>query len=461
MNMKPHDIIVIGGGVGGYTAALRAAHSGASVVLVEHGHIGGTCLNIGCIPTKALLESCRLASRSRNGEEFGVITGDVRLVPAKMVERSRSVVSVLTKGVADSLARMGVEVVRGKGSLVSPSEVAVTGEEGTLTLRAGAVIVATGSNWVSLPGVEIDGEQIITSDHALNLDRVPDELVIVGGGAIGCEFAEIYTALGVKVTIIEMMDHLLPTEDAELAKRLQAALARKRIRVMTGSKVSTIEKHGGGVRVEVDRGDTIEAGQVLMSIGRAPNTEGLGLEEAGIEVSAGAVQTDESMRSSVPGVYAVGDVTGKWLLAHVALMQGVVAGTNASGGTAVMDYTAVPRCVYTDPELAAVGLTEAEARAGGKQVGIHRERLGRVGRALTLGETFGMAKAVYDKDTGAILGFQVLGPHASELLSEISVAIRGGMGIDDIARVIHPHPTLSELVWEVFYGAANETPKSR
>jgi dihydrolipoamide dehydrogenase len=225
---------------------------------------------------------------------------------------------------------------------------------------------------------------------------------------------------------------------------------------MTGSKVAGIETSGSGVTVTVEGGTVLEAGQVLMSIGRVPNVKGLGLEEVGVRLSGGAIETDDGMRTNVPGILAVGDVTGKWLLAHVALAQGVVAGRNACGGSAVMDYRAVPGCVYTDPELAAVGLTEAEAAARGIRVKVHRVRLGQVGRALTLAETFGMAKIVYEEETGKIVGFQVLGPHASELLSEVSLAIRNGVTVGELAEVIHPHPTLSELVWECADGAARQ-----
>ena len=456
MTAQSYDIIVIGGGVGGYTSGLRAAERGASVALVEGGHIGGTCLNVGCIPTKALLESCRVARSAAKAGEFGVTVGEVGTVPEKMVARSRSIVETLRKGVEDELARTGVTVVRGMGRLVSSGEVEVRTETEALTLKAKSIVIATGSSWISLPGVEIDGRHVITSDHALALEHIPRDLVIVGGGAIGCEFAEIYSALGAKVTIIEMMGHILPTEDTELAKRLEAALKRKGIEIMAGSKVAGMEKGGGGVTVTVEGGATLEVGQVLMSIGRAPNVAGLGLEEVGVRVSGRAIDTDDGMHTNIPGIFAVGDVTGKWLLAHVALAQGVVAGRNACGGSAVMDYRAVPGCVYTDPELAAVGLTEAEAVTRGIRVKVHRVRLGRVGRALTLGETFGLAKVVYEEEAGKIVGFQVLGPHSSELLSEVSLAIRNGVTVGELAEVIHPHPTLSELVWECVDGAARQ-----
>jgi dihydrolipoamide dehydrogenase len=460
MDIESYDIIVVGGGVGGYTTALRAAEAGRAVALVEGADVGGTCLNIGCIPTKALIESCRVARTAERAHEFGVTVGKVGVLPERMVARSRTIVETLRKGVEDELAAAGVAIVRGTGRLLSPAEVTVRAGSGDLTLKGGSIVVATGSSWISLPGIEIDGRQVITSDHALSLQHLPRRIVIVGGGAIGCEFAEIYRTLGAQVTVIEMMDHILPGEDAELARRLEAALRRKGITITTGTKVGGIDQGDEGVRVMMGGDRTMEADQVLMAIGRAANTAGLGLEEVGVTLSGRAVSTDEGMRTNVPGIFAVGDVTGKWLLAHVALMQGVVAATNACGGNAVMDYRAVPRCVYTDPELAAVGLAEAEARGQGKRPKVFRARLGRIGRALTLGETFGMAKVVYEETTGEVLGFQALAPHASELLSEISLAIGGGMDIADIEGVIHPHPTLSELVWECFDGAAREFRKS-
>lgn len=456
MTMQSFDITVIGGGVGGYTAALRAAGLGASVGLVENGEIGGTCLNIGCIPTKALLESCRLVRSAARAGEFGVGVDKVTPLPEKMVSRSRAIVETLTKGVEDQLRRAGVSILRGTGRITSANEVEVKTDSGDVTLRSGSIVVATGSSWISLPGVEIDGRKVITSDHALALEHIPGSIVIVGGGAIGCEFAEIYSALGAKVTIIEMMAHILPTEDAELAKRLEAVLKRKGIGIMTGTRVAGIEKAANSVTVKVEGGEAIEADQVLMSIGRTPNAAGIGLEEVGVSLSGKAIEVDDGMRTSIPGIFAVGDVTGKWLLAHVALAQGVVAGRNACGGSDIMDYRAVPRCVYTDPEMAAVGLSEEEAEAQGIRVKAHRVRLGQVGRALTMGETFGLGKVLYEEETGKIAGFHVLGPHVSEILAEVALAIQKGITLKEVADVIHPHPTLSELVWECVEGAERE-----
>jgi dihydrolipoamide dehydrogenase len=283
-----------------------------------------------------------------------------------------------------------------------------------------------------------------------------EDLVIVGAGAVGCEFAEVYSALGSKITIVEMLDQIVPGEDTELARRLEAALKRKGIKVLTGTKVAGIDAGGERLAVRLDGADDIVTDRVLIGVGRKPNTEGLGLEDIGVEFEGKAVKVDPGMRTSVPGVFAVGDVTGKFMLAHVALAQGVVAGRNAGGMESVMEYEAIPRCVYSDPELAAVGLTESRARERGIEVSVHKVRLGQIGRALTMGETFGLAKIVYESGTGRVLGFHALGPHASELLSEVTLAIRKGLKVEDIAGTIHAHPTLSEIIWECADGALGD-----
>lgn len=456
MSDQSFDIVVIGGGVGGYTAALKARDLGASVALVESNLIGGTCLNVGCIPTKALLESSKILRTARKAGEFGIGIEGVSPSPQVMVERSKSVVAVLRKGVEDLLSQKGIHVVRGTAKLASPTRVHVDADGKGIDFEMKSIIIATGSSWLTLPGVKIDGKRIITSDHALDLPDVDGSTVIVGGGAIGCEFAEIYSALGSQVTIVEMMHQILPGEDSELAKRLEAALKRKGIRVLTRSKVAGIDDSKGRLTVQIEEGEALEADRVLVGIGRRPNTKDLGLEDLGIELDRHAIKTDAGMRTNIPEIFAVGDVTGKYLLAHVALAQGVVAGENACGRNSEMDYAAVPRCVYTDPESAAVGLTEAEAANQGLDVSVYRVRLGRIGRALTLGETFGLAKVVYDKLDGKIVGFHALAPHASELLPEVTLAICRGMTVRDIAQVIHPHPTLSEIIWECADGAAGD-----
>jgi len=453
MERKAFDIIVVGAGIGGYTAALKAAALGRSVAVVEASLVGGTCLNVGCIPTKALLESTKALRTIGKARELGIEAGEAQARPQAMVERSDSVVAVLRKGVEDLLARSGIELIRGSARLLEPGLVRVVSEAAELECEAGSIILATGSSWIDLPGIEIDGKRIITSDHALRLVGSGEDLVVVGGGAVGCEFAEVYGALGSSITIVEMLDQIVPGEDTELARRLEAALKRKGIRVLTKTRVAGIDPKGGRLTVRLDGADDIETDRVLLGVGRKPNTGGLGLEDVGVELEGRAIKVDSGMRTSVPGIFAVGDVTGKFMLAHVALAQGVVAGQNASGMEGVMEYEAIPRCVYSDPELAAVGLTESQARDRGIDVSVHKVRLGQIGRALTMGETFGLAKVVYESGTGKVLGFHALGPHASELLAEVTLAIRKGLKVGDIAGTIHAHPTLSEIIWECADGA--------
>jgi dihydrolipoamide dehydrogenase len=454
MSEQPYDIIVVGGGVGGYVAAVRAATLGAATALVERHLIGGTCLNIGCIPTKALLESCKVLRLAEKAPEFGVTIERAGADPDSIVARSRKIVDLMRGGVENLLARSKVDVLRGTASLISPTRLEVRTGDGSRQVTAKAIVIATGSRWITLPSIEIDGEKVITSDHALELRGVHGDLVVMGGGAIGCEFAEIYAALGSDVTILEMMDHILPGEDTELALRLEASLKRKGIKVLTSTKVKGVQKEEGGVIVKVEGGSDIRAQTLLVGIGRKPNTEGLGLDETGVNFTGHGIVTDEGMRTNIPGIYAVGDVTGGLLLAHVALAQGIVAAENACGMDSHVNYTAIPRCVYTDPEYAAVGLTEAEAAQQGLNPRVFKVRLGQIGRALTLGETFGLAKMVVEDSTGKVLGFQALGPHASELLSETALAIQKGMRAEDIARIVHPHPTLSEIIWEAAQGAS-------
>lgn len=457
MDDQTVDIIVIGGGVGGYVSALRAARLGATVVLVEKHVLGGTCLNVGCIPTKALLESSKLARSIAKADQFGIEVEGVHTVPERIAARARSIVDLMCKGVVGLLDSAGVRVVKGTARLGGHDRVEIESEDGGEVLRSRSIIIATGSSWVTLPGIPVDGENIITSDHALGLERVGGSMVIIGGGAVGCEFAEIYSALGTRITIVEMMPQILPGEDAELARRLESSLKRKGIRVATSSKVEGIDTAGGMIKLAVEGGSVVEADRILLAVGRRPNTEDVGLETAGIQAGADGIATDEGMRTNVDSIFAVGDVTGKYMLAHVALAQAMTAAENACGGSSHMDYRAVPRCVYTDPEFAAVGMAEGEARAAGLDCSVARMRLGRVGRALILGNTLGLAKIVTETTSGRVLGFHLLAPHASELVGEIALAIGHGLGADDIARTIHPHPTLSEVVWESAASAAGKT----
>jgi len=450
------DIAIIGAGPGGYVAALRAAGLGASVAVVERDEVGGTCLNRGCIPTKAILASTGLLRDIYRSGEFGISVGQVSFDASAIAARSRGVVETMRKGVEGLLAGAGVITLRGTAVITGPRSVEVATADGPAGLQCGALIIATGSEWIELPGLETDGERVITSDSAFTLDDIPASIAIVGGGAVGCEFAEIYSALGAETTVVEMMPQVLPGEDQELARRLEAALKRKGIKVATSTRVTGLDRQGETLRVLTEAGKTLEVEKVMVAVGRKPSIAGLGLEAAGLETGNKCIGTDSRMRTGAKGVYAIGDVTGKYLLAHVASAQGVVAAENACGLESEIDYTAVPRCVYTAPEYAAVGLGQAEAAEAGIQAAVYRVQLGRVGRALTLGETFGLAKMTCEKDTGRVIGFHLLAPHASEVLTEVSAAMVKGMTAEELSRVIHPHPTMSEIVWEAAQGAAGK-----
>jgi len=447
------DIAVIGAGPGGYVAGLRAAGLGVSVAVIEKDQVGGTCLNRGCIPTKAMLTSTMLLRQISQAGEFGLQVGSVGFDAAAIGSRARGIAATMRKGVEDLLSRENVLLLQGEGRFRSGSEIEVAGKGGTATLRFKAAIVATGSDWIELPGIAVDGQRVITSDHAFSLDNIPKSIAIIGGGAVGCEFAEIYSALGAETTLVEMMPNLLPGEDAELAKRLAAVLKRKGIKVATSTRVTGLEQPGSLLGLMTEGGSAIEAAQVMVAVGRKPYTEGLNLETVGLKSGAKGIHTDERLETGVKGIYAIGDVTGKYLLAHVASAQGLVAAENAAGGKAEIDYTAVPRCVYTQPEYAAVGMNAEEAVEAGLKARAYKVHLGRVGRALTLGETFGLAKMTCLED-GRVVGFHLLAPHASELVTEISAAITAGMSAGEIARIIHPHPTMSEIVWEAAQVAA-------
>jgi dihydrolipoamide dehydrogenase len=331
LSSRRADIVVIGAGPGGYVAALRAAGLGASVAVVEKDEVGGTCLNRGCIPTKAILASTGLLRGISRSREFGISVREVSFDTSVIAARSRGVVETMRKGVEGLLAKAGVEMHRGDGVIKGPGRVEVATAAGTVSLKAGALIIATGSEWIDLPGFETDGKRVITSDDAFSLDDIPARMAIVGGGAVGCEFAEIYSALGAETTIVEMMGQLLPGEDAELARRLEAALKRKGIKVAVSTRVTGLDRDGEALRVLTEGGKTIEVEKVMVAVGRKPSTAGLGLEAAGLGVGKKGIAADARMQTNVPGVYAIGDVTGKFLLAHVASAQGVVAAENACG----------------------------------------------------------------------------------------------------------------------------------
>lgn len=453
------DVAVIGGGPAGYVAALRAAQLGGRVALMEEGELGGTCLNVGCIPTKTLLHSAGLFAAVKNAEAFGVEVEGVRLNLAVAQARKVQVVRRLTGGVAGLLQQAGVRLVRGTARLTRAGRVAVDGPE-PRELQARSVILATGSTAADLPVARFDGRTIVSSTDALALTEIPPRLAIVGGGVIGCEFADLFHSFGSTVTVLEAEGQLLPREDEELARLLERRFRRSGLTVLTGARLeSTAVKPDGGAALTVRQADgrelVVEADLVLVAVGRRPRTEGLGLEELGVRLERGAIAVDERQQTSMPGLYAAGDVTGGWQLAHVAFHEGAAAAEQAMGrrGGRVR-REAVPRCVYTHPELAAVGLTEREARERYDEVQVGRFPFAANGKALALGESDGLVKVIAEPRYGQVVGVGLVGPGATELVAEAALAVAEECTLDELSEVIHAHPTLAETVREAALAAA-------
>lgn len=447
--MREFDVVVIGGGPGGYVAAIRAAQLGASVALVEKDRIGGTCLNRGCIPTKALYYSAKSLLAARHAGEFGVNVGNISFDMAKAVERKDGVVKKLVGGVEQLLKGNGVEVLKGDAFLESAGSVRVT-KDGAVDVIAAkkAVIIATGSEPLLIPAFSIDGKNVITSTEALNLKEVPKSLLIIGGGVMGCEFAALFSAFGSSVTIIEMLPSILTTEDKMVSRVILKRFKETGVNVLTEVSVERVEVAEGGVKTTLKDGREFITEKVLVSIGRSFNSAGLGLEKANVDLEKGRVSVNEKMETNVKGVYAIGDVTGKMLLAHVASTQGIVAVTNALGKVAKMDYSVVPAGIFTDPEIASVGLREKEAEEKGIAVSVGRFPYAASGKALGMDETDGFVQLIVDKGTDKILGCSIVGAHATDLIGEVAFAIKAGATAKDIAETIHAHPTLPELVME-------------
>ena len=448
--MAKYDIAIIGGGPGGYVAAIRAAQLGLKAAVVEQDRVGGVCLNWGCIPSKALLWNAELVHLFRNSEDFGITYDALRIDMAKAIDRSRQVVDRMVKGVEFLLKKHKVAVINGRGRLKSAKEIAV--EPAGDVIEADNVIVATGAHARSLPGIEIDGQVIITSREALELRETPQSVVIVGGGPVGAEFAYFYRAYGAEVTVVEQLDHLLPLEDDEISRQLERSFKQQGIAYRTGAKVQGVAVSNGRAVISLSTGagdEELSADKVLIGIGMAANTDGLGLEEAGIALERGFVRIDERMRTSVPNVFAIGDVTGKLLLAHVASAQGVTAVEHIAGREPLpLSYEKMPRCTYCQPQVASLGLTEAQARERGIEVKVGTFPYRGNGKALALGRTEGLVKLVVDAATDEIVGYHMIGQDATELLAEASLASVLETTPRELGWAVHAHPTLSEIVKE-------------
>jgi len=448
-------VAIIGGGPGGYVAAIHAAHMGARVALIEQGRLGGVCLNAGCIPTKALVKSAEVLLEARRAHEFGVDLGEVRPNFGRMMERKRLVVNRLVGGIEQLVKGNGIALIRGAGRLLSPSTIEVAGTEGTQQVEAARVVIATGAldGRIPVPGLASPG--VINSEQALELEEVPRSIAIIGGGVEGIEFACLFNALGCKVSVVEMMPAILPLIDDELARRLHQILRVSGVNVVVDARAKGVTETAEGLSVafETKKGaEEVVAERVLLAVGRRPNTAGLAAEELGLALNRGAVVVNERLETNLPGVYAIGDVTGRIMVAHVASYEGEVAVENALGRPRLADYRAVPNCVFTIPEIGTVGLSEKQARESGMAIKVTKFPLGASGRAATMGETNGLVKMVCEEGSGRLLGLHVLGPHASDIIAEGALAIRHGMTAEDVAQTIHSHPTLPETIHEAALG---------
>jgi dihydrolipoamide dehydrogenase len=446
LDSEVFDVIVVGGGTGGYTAAIRAAQLGKRTAVIELDKLGGTCLHIGCIPTKALLETSGLYHKLKErGTEYGIVAPEVGFDYKRLAERRDGVVNQLWKGVQGLMKKNRIEVVQGCGVLQGEGRIQV----GERQLQAAAIIVASGSRPKALPGIEFDGTRIVNSDHAVKASELPRSVAIIGAGAVGVEFATFYHQMGAKVTLLEALDRLVPLEDEDVSKALYQAFRKSGIDCRVGVRVEGAKADADGVTVRLADGG-VRAEKLLVAVGRAPNTEAIGLEAAGVALNErGFVKVDEWMRTSASGVWAIGDVVGGFLLAHAAAHEGVTAAEDIAGQRVhPMEQDLVTRCTYSTPEIASVGLTEAEAKQAGHQVNTGKFPFVANGRAIIHGETEGFAKLVADAETGQLLGAHVVGVQATELIGEPALARLFQGDAWEVGRNIHPHPTLSETIGE-------------
>jgi len=445
-----YKIAVIGGGPGGYVAAIRAAQMGAKVVVVEQDALGGTCLNRGCIPTKALLAGAALVKGIQNASQFGVEVKEYRVDYPRLASRKDKIVAQLRQGIEFLFKKNKVDYIKGRGYIKAPGKVEVTTPEGKVeTIEAENIIVATGSEPALIPALGYNGTTVVTSNEALAWTEVPEELLVIGGGVIGCEFATLFSTMGSKVTIVELMPTILPMIDSEIARRFSTVLKKSGVEIKTGVKIQSVEDKGGKVQATLENGEVITADKVLISIGRSLNTKNIGLEECGVQLgSRGEILIDQHMRTNVPGIYAIGDVTNKMQLAHVASAQGLAAVATILGEPTEVNYDAVPSCIFTMPEIATVGLTQEQAEARGYKVKVGKFPFQALGKAHCIGETEGMVKIVADAETDRVLGVFIMGPHATDLIAEGGLAVAQGLTAKQIAHTIHAHPTLAEAMME-------------
>jgi dihydrolipoamide dehydrogenase len=450
------DVAVVGTGPGGYVAAIRCAQLGLSVATVEDDRPGGVCLNWGCIPTKALLRNAEVVTLLGRAGDFGIRLNGFEASYAEAVKRSRGVADRMAKGVEFLFRKNKITLFPGRGTLKAKTVVEVKGASATETIEARAVILATGSEPKSLPGVAIDEKTVISSNGAVRNERAPKSIAIVGAGAVGVEFADVYAAYGTQVTLLEALPRVVPIEDDDVSKELTRSFTRRGIAIKTGVKVASVKPGGAGVVVDLG-GEKLEVEQVLMAVGRAAKVTGLGLEGLGVQVDRGFVKVSPRMETSVSGLYAIGDMAGPPLLAHKAMAEGVVAAEAIAGKSPrQVDYANVPSCTYCRPQIASIGATEARAREAGREVAVGKFPFTASGKAVALGDTEGFIKVIADKASGEILGVHIVGPEATEIIHEFALGRTLEATLEEIIHTIHAHPTLSEAALEATLAALGQ-----
>jgi dihydrolipoamide dehydrogenase len=458
--MSEYDVVVIGAGPGGYVCAIRAAQLGLKTAVVEKQWMGGVCLNVGCIPSKALLKNAEVAHTLRErGKEFGFSLENLVLDYSVAVRRSRQVSDRLTKGVGFLMKKNNIDVHMGTAHVTAQDTVTVNGNDGnTVELKTKNIVVATGASVAVPAGWQVDGEKIVTYLEAILQEKLPKSVVIIGAGALGVEFATVWSSYGVEVTIVEMLPRLVPTEDEEISAELAKAFNRRKIKLYTGYRVQSVGATESGARLVIagEKGElTLEAEQALVGIGFRPNSRGFGLEELGVSLTdRGAIEIDDRMATNVPGIWAIGDVTAKLMLAHVGSAMGIVCAENIAGvETVILNYELMPRATYCQPQVASFGITEAQAKERGIEYKVGRFPFQANGKALGLGESGGWVKLLTDVKYGELLGAHMIGPEVTELLPELTLAQMMELTPHEIARNVHAHPTLSETLMEAAHAA--------
>lgn len=457
MTVQKFDVIVIGGGPGGYPAAIRAAQLGKKTALIEAKDLGGTCLNRGCIPSKTLIANAHLLKRIRKADELGIQVGTVSFDYSKMVDRKDEVVSKVRNSLTSLIQSNGITLFRGFGKFMSSYEVKVTGEDNAL-LTADQIIIATGSEPRVIPAFPTDHDRILDSTDILEKKELPKKLAIIGGGIIGCEFASLYAELGVEVVIVEMMSSILPMESVAVSSFLAKAFRKQGIEIKTNAVVEGIERTKEGISVRFAGGDKLEADMALVAVGRMLNTADIGLDKAGVLLrDNGLVPVSNKMETNIKGIYAIGDISSTWWLAHVASHQGLIAASNACGVPAYMHYNAIPSVIFTEPEIGTVGMSLEKAIEAGYPATLGTFPFQALGKSQATFQTEGFAQIVTDKRTGQILGAQVVGQDASTLIAEMAVAIANELTVESITNTVHAHPTVAEA-WLEAALIANDSP---